>query len=86
MHVNQFILNDMLNQNETCSTCSDSNTNGYFFAFLTALACPCHLPLVGIFLGTGAAGAFFAQYFMLLAILMGILCLISFVAAARVLL
>jgi len=38
------------------------------------------------FMGSGAAGAFFAQNFMLLAITLGILYLISFVAAVRILL
>ena len=76
----------MLNQSDACPACSNSKTKGYMYAFLTALTCPCHLPLVGIFLGTGAAGAIFAQYFILLAISMGVLSLILIVAAVRVLL
>jgi len=63
----------MKTQNETCPTCPDGNGKGY-------------LPLVGLFLGGGAAGAFFAQHFMLLAITLGVLSLISFVAAVRILL
>ena len=59
---------------------------GVRYAFMTAVLCPCHLPVVGFFLGTGAAGAFFAEYFIILAILLGILSLISFAAAVRVLL
>ena len=78
----------MLMQNETCSTCADDDGKGkgYFYAFMTALLCPCHLPVVGLFLGTGAAGAFFAEYFILLAISLGVLSLITFAAAVRVLL
>jgi hypothetical protein len=56
------------------------------YAAITAVLCPCHLPLVGLFLGGGAAGALFAQHFMLLAIALGVLSLISFVAAVRILL
>jgi mercuric ion transport protein len=73
-------------QNETCPTCSDGNGKGYLYAIITAVLCPCHLPLVGMILGSGAAGAFFAQNFMLLAIILGTLTLISFVAAVRILL
>ena len=73
-------------KNETCPACSDSKGKGYLYAVMTAILCPCHLPLVGLFLGGGAAGALFAQHFMLLAIILGILSLISFVAAVRILL
>ncbi len=74
--------------NETCSTCTDEHRKGrgYFYAFMTAVLCPCHLPVVGFFLGTGAAGAFFAEYFIFLAIFLGILTLISLTAAIRTLL
>lgn len=65
---------------------TDSKARGYRYALITALTCPCHLPLVGVFLGTGVAGALFAQYFVWLAIFMGVLSLISFAAAARTLL
>lgn len=78
----------MMIQNEACSTCADDEGRGrgYFYAFMTAVLCPCHLPVVGLFLGTGAAGAFFAEYFILLAISLGVLSLITFAAAARKLL
>jgi hypothetical protein len=76
----------MLNRNETCPSCFESKTKGYVYAVITAIACPCHLPLLGIYLGTSAAGAFFAQYFILLVVLLGILSLVSFAAAVRVLL
>ncbi len=56
------------------------------YAVITAVLCPCHLPLLGVFLGGGAAGAFFAQNFMFLAVTLGILSLISCGAAARILL
>ena len=75
-------------QNEACSTCvdDDGEGRGYFYAIMTAVLCPCHLPVVGLFLGTGAAGAFFVEYFIFLAIFLGILSLIAFTAAVRVLL
>jgi len=78
--------NTMKIRNETCPVCSDNTGRGYIYAVITAVLCPCHLPLVGVFVGGGAAGAFFAQNFMFLAISLGILSLISFVAAARILL
>ena len=53
---------------------------------MTGVLCPCHLPLVGMFLGGGASSAFFAQNFMFLAVTLGILSLITFIAAARILL
>ncbi len=77
---------NMTNRNQTCPTCTDNQGKGYLYAVITAVLCPCHLPLVGMFLGGGAASVFFAQHFMLLAIILGILSLISFVAAARILL
>ena len=78
----------MRTQNKACLTCTedDGKGKGYFYAIMTAVLCPCHLPVVGIFLGTGAAGAFFAEYFIFLAILLGILSLITFAAAVSVLL
>ena len=80
--------NDMMTQNVACSTCADNDGKGrgYFYAIMTAVLCPCHLPVVGLFLGTGAAGAFFAEHFIFLAIFLGILSLVSFSAAVRVLL
>jgi hypothetical protein len=78
----------MMIRNETCPTCvdDDGKGRGYFYAFMTAVLCPCHLPVVGLFLGTGAAGAFFAEYFIWVAISLGVLTLITFTAAVRVLL
>jgi len=78
--------NIVLNQDEPGATYPEKERKGYLYAAITALICPCHLPLIGIFLGTGAAGALFAQYFVLLAIITGVLTLISFIAAARILL
>ena len=77
-----------MNQNNACSACGDDEGRGkgYFYAVMTAILCPCHLPVVGIFLGTSAAGAFFAEYFVLLAVSLGVLSLITFTAAARALL
>ena len=76
----------MLNRNETCSTHSDGKAKGYLYAVITAVACPCHLPLLGVFLGSSAAGVLFAQHFVLFAIFMGVVSLISLIAAARILL
>jgi len=78
----------MNTQDKTCPTCADDDGKGrgYFYAVMTAVLCPCHLPVVGLFLGTGAAGAFFAEYFIFLAIFLGILSLITFAAAVRKLL
>ena len=76
----------MSKQNEPCATYPEKEGKGYLYAVITAVICPCHLPLIGVFLGGSAAGALFAQYFVLLAIIMGILTLISFIAAARILL
>ena len=76
----------MSNQNEPYATYPEKEGRGYLYAIITAIICPCHLPLVGALLGGGAAGAFLAQHFVLFAITLGILTLISFVAAARILL
>jgi len=76
----------MLNRNECCSTPFDGRAKGYLYAVITAVTCPCHLPLLGVFLGSSAAGVLFAQHFILLAIFMGAVCSISLIAAARVLL
>jgi hypothetical protein len=53
---------------------------------MTAVLCPCHLPILGLYLGTGAAGAFFAEYFIIVAITLAILTLLSLTAAIRILL
>lgn len=78
----------MMIKNISCSTSADDDGKGrgYFYAIMTAVLCPCHLPVVGLFLGTGASGAFFAENFIFLAIALGVLSLISFAAAVRLLL
>ena len=76
----------MNNQGESCSACAENKGRGYLYAVMTAVLCPCHLPVVALFLGSGTAGAFFAQNFLFLAITLGILSLITFVAAVRILL
>ena len=75
-------------KNKSCPSCTDDEGKGkgYFFAVMTAVLCPCHLPVLGLYLGTGAAGAFFAEYFILLAVFLGILSLMTFAGAVRVLL
>ena len=64
----------------------DGGAKGYLYAVIALVTCPCHLPLTALFLGGTAAGALFAEYFILFVVLMGIASLISFVAAARILL
>ncbi len=76
----------MSHLNEPCAAYPEKSGRGYVYAIITAVICPCHLPVVGVLLGGGAAGAFFAQYFVLLAIILGILTLVTFIAAARILL
>lgn len=56
------------------------------YAVLTAIACPCHLPLLGIVLGGSAAGVLFYQHFWAIAIFMGVLTLGFFYKAVRILL
>jgi hypothetical protein len=82
----EYSGDDMLHRFESCTTHCRDNSRGYLYAVITAIICPCHLPLLGIYLGTSAAGAVFAQHFVLFAVLMGVLTLISFAAAARALL
>ena len=71
-----------------CETCraSDARGKGYLYAVATAILCPCHMPLWGILLGGTAAGTFFYQHFWALAILLGVLTLLSLVKAMRILL
>ena len=71
-----------------CETCrpADVRGKGYLYAVATAILCPCHMPLWGILLGGTAAGTFFYQHFWALAILLGVLTLLSLVKAMRILL
>ena len=71
---------------EQCDTSDDDRGKGYVYAVLTAIACPCHFPIVGIILGGSAAGVFFYEFFWPLAIGMGVLSLFFFYKAARILL
>ena len=76
-------------ETENCPACAEEDKpkgRGYFYAVLTAILCPCHLPVLGLYLGTGSAGAFFAENFVLLAIGLGLLTLFSLNAAIRILL
>jgi len=77
---------DMSNNCEQCTSSYDGKGRGYLYAVITAIVCPCHLPLVGLFLGSSAAGVLFAQNFFWIAIFMGALFLISLIAAIRILL
>ena len=71
---------------DDCKAPGDDRARGYVYAVLTAIACPCHFPVLGILLGGTAAGVFFYEYFWPLAILMGLLSLFFFYKAARILL
>ena len=71
---------------DSCDTSDDDRSKGYVYAVLTAIACPCHFPIVGIILGGSAAGVFFYEFFWPLAIGMGVLSLSFFYKAARILL
>lgn len=71
---------------EACRVPGDARSRGYLYAVLTAIACPCHLPVVGIVLGGTAAGALFSAYFWPLAFFFGALSLFFFFKAARILL
>ena len=71
---------------ETCEPAGDDRSKGYLYAVLTAIACPCHFPLLGMALGGTAAGVFLNQYFWPLAIVLGLLSLFFFYRAARILL
>ncbi|MBT6210181.1 MAG: hypothetical protein HOI35_09205 [Woeseia sp.] len=51
---------------------------------MTAVLCQCHLPILALYLGTCAARAFFAEYFILVAITLAILTLLALTAAIRI--
>lgn len=69
-----------------CEVPKDERGKGYLYAVATAILCPCHMPLWGIALGGSAAGLFFEQYFWSIAVGLGILSLLTFAGAARILL
>ena len=69
-----------------CEVPKDERGKGYFYAVATAILCPCHMPLWGIALGGTAAGLIFEQYFWSIAVGLGILSLLTFAGAARILL
>ena len=64
----------------------EERRKGYLYAVATAILCPCHMPLWGIALGGTALSALFEQYFWTIAIGLGLLSLITFALAARILL
>jgi hypothetical protein len=71
---------------ETCEAPKDEHRKGYAYAIATAILCPCHMPLWGIALGGTVAGVFFERYFWSLAIGLGVLSLLTFAGAVRILL
>jgi len=71
---------------ESCEPTLEERRRGYVYAAATAILCPCHMPLWGIALGGTAAGLWFEQYFWSIAIGLGVLSLLTFAGAARILL
>ena len=71
---------------DTCEPSLEERRKCYVYAVATAILCPCHMPLWGIALGGSALGALFDQYFWSIAIGLGILSLLTFAGAARILL
>lgn len=82
-------VSDRTAKSETCIACEsiyDGRGKGYFYAVLTAIACPCHLPMVGVFLSGSATGVFFEQNFWAIAVAMGALTLAFLAKSIRILL
>ena len=71
---------------EPCRTQLEGRGRGWLYACATAILCPCHMPLWGIFLGGTAAGAFFEQQFWSIAVGLGMMTLLSLYKAVRILL
>ncbi len=71
---------------EPCEAPKDERGKGYAFAVATAILCPCHMPVWGMMLGGSAVGVAFQQYFWSIAIGLGVLSLLTFAGAARILL
>jgi len=71
---------------EPCEAPLEERRKGYVYAVATAILCPCHMPIWGILLGSSAAGALFDQYFWSIAIGLGVLSLLTFAGAAKILL
>ena len=68
-----------------CSVDESHQGKGLFYAILTAVVCPCHLPIVGVVLGGSAAGVFFHQHFWSIAAFLAVVTLFSFYKAVRLL-
>ena len=71
---------------EPCEAPLEERRKGYVYAIATAILCPCHMPVWGILLGGSAAGALFDQYFWSITLGLGVLSLLTFAGAARILL
>ena len=71
---------------DACTSPYDGRRKGYVYAVITAIACPCHLPVVGVVLGGTAGGAFFYENFWAIAVFMGLVTLTTFAKAVRILL
>ena len=71
---------------EPCEAPLEERRKGYVYAIATAILCPCHMPVWGVLLGGSAAGAVFDQYFWSIAVGFGVLSLLTFAGAAKILL
>jgi len=71
---------------ESCEAPLEERRRGYVYAVATAILCPCHMPVWGVLLGGSAAGAIFDQYFWSIAVGFGVLSLLTFAGAAKILL
>lgn len=71
---------------EPCEAPLEERRKGYVYAVATAILCPCHMPIWGVLLGGSALGGLFEQYFWSIAIGLGVLSLLTFAGAAKILL
>lgn len=71
---------------EPCEAPLEERRKGYVYAVATAILCPCHMPVWSILLGGSAAGALYDQYFWSIALGLGVLSLLTFAGAAKILL
>ena len=71
---------------EPCEAPLEERRKGYVYAVATAILCPCHMPVWAILLGGSAAGAIVDQYFWSIALGLGVLSLLTFAGAAKILL
>lgn len=56
---------------------------GYIFAAIALISCPCHLPILVLLLWGTAAGAFLSEHLVAAAAIVGVVFVLSLVAALR---